>query len=187
MNLDKLKELIEVRVYHIPSMFEVPLHEHPAQDEVFYCIKGSGFGILEDEEIKLEVGDSFVAPAGKMHSVRCDDEIALTAFLVPNNRVICHCHQVRYGDIRKAMLDGARTVEDVAAMTGAAKACGTCKDEIEKIVSIACSCHNISMETVIELANNGVGTVEGIEKETGAGSTCGKCKMLLQSIVDTKK
>ena len=35
---------------------KVPLHKHDTKDEIFYCIKGSGFGVLEDREVGLTVG-----------------------------------------------------------------------------------------------------------------------------------
>lgn len=70
-------------IYHVPSDKKVPLHKHDKHDEIFYCIKGSGFGILENEEIELNVGETFIAPAGKIHSMRSDKEIYVCAFLVP--------------------------------------------------------------------------------------------------------
>lgn len=187
MDLNAIKEAIETKVYHIPSDFIVPLHEHATQDEVFYCIKGSGFGVLEDREVKLEVGDVFVAPAGSMHSMRSDGEIVVTAFLIPVNRIICHCKQVSYGDIRKAMVGGARTIEEIQEITGAGTGCGNCIKDIEKILAVACGCHNVSMETVVSAVENGADSVEKIEEITGAGANCGKCKLLLQNIIDIKK
>jgi len=83
MDLNSIKESIVKNVYHIPSDKKVPLHKHADQDEIFYCIKGSGFGVLEDSEVELNVGESFTVPAGTMHSVRSDGEIYVTAFLVP--------------------------------------------------------------------------------------------------------
>ena len=83
MDLDSIKESIVKNVYHIPSDKKVPLHKHAAQDEIFYCIKGSGFGVLEDSEVELKVGTSFTVPAGIMHSIRSDGEVYVTAFLVP--------------------------------------------------------------------------------------------------------
>ena len=83
MDLDSIKEAIVKKVYHIPSDKKVPLHKHADQDEVFYCIKGSGFGVLEDSEVELNVGDSFAVTAGTMHSVRSDREIYLAAVLIP--------------------------------------------------------------------------------------------------------
>jgi AraC family transcriptional regulator, transcriptional activator of pobA len=53
------------------------------QDEILYCIKGSGFGVLEDGEIELNKGESFIAPAGAMHSLRSDGDFYVTAFIIP--------------------------------------------------------------------------------------------------------
>ena len=83
MELEKIKETIVTHVYHIHSEKKVPLHRHQDKDEIFYCIKGEGFGVLEDREMELTVGNVFIAPAGVMHSVRSDSEIFVTAFLVP--------------------------------------------------------------------------------------------------------
>ena len=44
---------IITKVYHIPSDAKVPPHEHETQDEVLYCIKGSGFVVLADGEVEL--------------------------------------------------------------------------------------------------------------------------------------
>ena len=83
MNLDSIKEAIVKNVYHIPSDKKVPLHKHEDKDEIFYCIKGAGFGVLENSEVELTVGTSFTVPAGTMHSVRSDEEVYVAAFLVP--------------------------------------------------------------------------------------------------------
>lgn len=83
MDLDSIKESIVTNVYHVPSDRKVPLHKHAEQDEIFYCIKGSGFGVLEDGEVELGVGTSFIVPAGTMHSLRSDGELYVSAFLVP--------------------------------------------------------------------------------------------------------
>jgi len=83
MDLDLIKEALKVHVYHIPSDKNVPMHKHDDLDEIFYCIKGSGFGVLEDSEVMMNVGDTFVVPAGVMHSLRSDEELYVTAQLVP--------------------------------------------------------------------------------------------------------
>lgn len=69
MDLNSIKDSIVKNVYHVPSDKNVPLHDHKNHDEVFYCIKGTGFGILEDQEIELNVGDVFIAPAKQKHSL----------------------------------------------------------------------------------------------------------------------
>lgn len=83
MDLQNVKENITTNVYHIDSERKVPLHKHANHDEIFYCIKGSGFGILENKEIELTVGKAFIVPAGAMHSMRTDDNIYVTSFLIP--------------------------------------------------------------------------------------------------------
>ena len=83
MDLDAIKEGIVTHVYHIPPDKTVPLHKHNNKDEGFYCIKGSGFGALEDREVELTPGDSFIVPAGVMHSLRSDAELFVCAFLIP--------------------------------------------------------------------------------------------------------
>ena len=83
MDLNSIKEAIVTNVYHIPSDKKVPLHKHAEQDEIFYCIKGSGFGVLEDEEIELTVGKAFIVPAGIMHSLRSEEDFYVSSFLIP--------------------------------------------------------------------------------------------------------
>ncbi len=83
MDLNAIKDSIVKNVYHIPSDKKVPLHKHEDQDEIFYCIKGSGFGVLEDGEVELSVGKAFIAPAKILHSLRSDGDLYVSAFLIP--------------------------------------------------------------------------------------------------------
>jgi|GEM_PF-116035 len=187
VDFESLKEGLETKTYLVPPSVKVPLHEHATQDEIFYCVKGNGIGIVDDKEFRFSPSDVFIAPAGTMHSVRSDETLFLMAFLIPVNRIICHCKQVSYIDIRKAMVQGARTVEDIKAITGAGTACGNCIKDIEKILSLACGCKMVTVEDVVKAVENGANTVEKIGEVTGAGTDCGKCKMLLQNIIDLKK
>lgn len=83
MDTEAIKKSIVTNVYHINSETKIPLHRHVNQDEIFYCIKGSGFGVTDQDEIEFKIGDSFIAPAGTMHSLRTDGDLYVTAFLVP--------------------------------------------------------------------------------------------------------
>lgn len=103
------------------------------------------------------------------------------------DKIICRCKNVSYIDIRKAMIAGARTLDEIKEMTGAATGCGRCASEIEKILASVCGCKNVSLETVLEAVNNGADTTEKVAEITGAGSGCGRCKVLVQNIIDTKK
>ena len=64
------------------------------------------------------------------------------------DKIICHCKQVSYIDIRKAMIAGARTVQEIKDMTGAATGCGRCVGEIENILASVCGCKGVSLEDV---------------------------------------
>ncbi|WML32567.1 cupin domain-containing protein [Clostridium sp. OS1-26] len=80
MNLENIKESIVTNVYHIPADKKVALHKHPKHDEIFYCIKGEGFGVLEDREVELTIGKAFIVPAGEMHALRSDSNLYVSSF-----------------------------------------------------------------------------------------------------------
>jgi quercetin dioxygenase-like cupin family protein len=83
MDLNAVKEAIVTNVYHVTSETKVPLHKHDEKDEIFYCIKGSGFGVLENSEIELTVGKEFIVKSGVMHSLRSDEDLYVNSFLIP--------------------------------------------------------------------------------------------------------
>lgn len=83
MDLESIKKGIVTNVYHISADEKVPLHKHPKHDEVFYCIKGAGFGVFEDREVELTVGKAFIVPVGIMHALRTDGDLYVTSFLIP--------------------------------------------------------------------------------------------------------
>ncbi len=83
MNVEKFKEAVINKVYHITSNRKVPLHQHPKHDEVFYCVKGPGSGVLENREVALIRGKAFIVPAGTLHSLRTDSDLYVTSSLIP--------------------------------------------------------------------------------------------------------
>ena len=56
MDLNAIERSNCKNVYHLTSDTNVPLHKHETKDEMFYCVKGSGFDVLEDKEVELTVG-----------------------------------------------------------------------------------------------------------------------------------
>lgn len=100
------------------------------------------------------------------------------------NSTICGCKNVDYLTIRKAMVEGARTVAEIQDMTGAGTGCGGCIPEIEKILASVCGCKGTSLNAVVEAVKNGADTTEKVAEQTGAGSACGRCKVLVQAIID---
>ena len=83
MDLEAIKAGVVTNVYHLDVDKKWPIHKHDTQDEVFYCIKVSGFGVLENGEQELKVGDAFIVRAGVMHSLRTDENLFVTSFLIP--------------------------------------------------------------------------------------------------------
>jgi quercetin dioxygenase-like cupin family protein len=83
MDLEEIKSAIKTNVYYITSDKKVALHKHQKHDELFYCIKGSGYGVLENNEIELKVGEVFNVPAGTLHALRTDENFWVGSFLIP--------------------------------------------------------------------------------------------------------
>ncbi len=108
------------------------------------------------------------------------------------NREICTTNKVDYLSIRKAMTSGARTVDELAELTGVCTECEGCKNELDNILSSVCGCKKVSLEAVVNAVKSGADTVEKVGEITGAGTgvdqetgeECGKCKGLIQNIID---
>lgn len=83
MDLDEIKSKIVTNVYHIKSDKEVALHKHQNHNELFYGIKGEGFGVLEHEEVEITVGKVFIVPVGTLHSLRTNSNLWVSSFLIP--------------------------------------------------------------------------------------------------------
>ena len=103
------------------------------------------------------------------------------------NKMICVCKQVDYITIRKAMIQGARTVEEIKQMTGAGTGCGRCVGAIEEILASVCGCKKTSLADVVDAVKNGADTVEKVGEVTGAGTACGRCKALIENVFELKK
>ena len=100
------------------------------------------------------------------------------------NRIICEKNNVDYISIRKAMCGGARTIEEVAEMSGVCTTCEGCKNELEKILLSVCGCKGVSLKDVVDAVKNGADTVEKVGEITGAGTDCGRCKALVANIIE---
>lgn len=102
-------------------------------------------------------------------------------------RKICRCRNVSYLEIKQAMKSGARDIEDIMELTGAATCCGGCTSEILSILDSVCTCNSVSMKEVVDAVNNGADSVDKVGDMTKAGTTCGRCRPLIQNIVELKK
>ena len=48
--------------------------------------------------------------------------------------IICHCNQITYETIKKAIDNGATSVEDITEFTDAGNACGYCIETLEQLI-----------------------------------------------------
>ncbi|MDF2685581.1 MAG: BFD-like [2Fe-2S]-binding protein [Clostridia bacterium] len=100
------------------------------------------------------------------------------------NRIICTKNNIEYITIRKAMIAGARSQDEIKEKAGVCGECEGCKAELEHILSSVCGCMKVSLQAVIDAVKNGADTVEKVGKATGAGTDCGRCKPLIQNVID---
>lgn len=102
------------------------------------------------------------------------------------NKMICTTNEVDYSTIRKAMCQGARTVEELIEKTGVCTTCEGCKSELNNILSSVCGCKEVSLKAVIDAVKNGANTVEKVGEVTGAGTgeDCGRCQALIANIIE---
>lgn len=99
-------------------------------------------------------------------------------------RVICTKNEIFYGDIRKAMCEGARSKEEIIEKAGVCGECEGCESELQGILESVCGCMNVSLETVVNAVKAGNTEVDQVVEATGAGSDCGRCKALIANIIE---
>lgn len=103
------------------------------------------------------------------------------------NKMICEKNNVDYVTIRKAMCNGARSVEDLKDSVNTCGECSGCKENLDKILSLACGCKQVQLKDVVEAVKNGADSVEKVGEATGAGTVCGRCQGLIQNIISLKR
>ena len=102
-------------------------------------------------------------------------------------RKICRCRNVSYLDIKQAMTSGARDIEDIMEVTGAATCCGGCTSELLSLLDSVCSCNSVSINEVIDSVKYGADSIDKVGEITKAGTTCGRCIPLIESIINLEK
>lgn len=60
-----------------------------------------------------------------------------------DNKKICRCRNISYLDIKNAIKSGARDIEDIMELTGAATCCGGCTSEVLTILESHCTSNSI--------------------------------------------
>jgi nitrogen fixation NifU-like protein len=78
--------------------------------------------VLGDKALRAAI-DDYYAKNNLKHKIKKEQ-----------TKLICQCMNVTDKDIKEAIAHGAKTYEDIQAMTKAGTVCGQCKDEIENIL-----------------------------------------------------
>ncbi len=50
------------------------------------------------------------------------------------DKIVCNCLDVTNGMIKDAVENGANTLEEVQEITGAGTVCGTCIDDVQRLI-----------------------------------------------------
>ena len=102
------------------------------------------------------------------------------------DKLICTRNNVYYSTTRKAMVQGARTIDEMIEIAGVCNACDGCNANLEGILSSVCGCENVSLKAVVDAVKDGADTVEkvGIVTKAGTGEGCGRCQVLIQNIIE---
>lgn len=98
-------------------------------------------------------------------------------------KIICYTNQIDYIEIRKAMIRGARTKEELQEMAGVCLTCAGCVEELDKILTSVCGCQQIALSEVVQVVNDGATTVDEVVEATNAGSMCGRCQALIANVI----
>ena len=103
--------------------------------------------------------------------------------------IVCDKNNVSYLDIRKAMVKGMRTADEVNKTAGTCGSCQGCATSLEWILSTVCRCRAVPLKAVVDAVKNGADTAEkvGIATKAGTADDCGKCKILIKNIIELKK
>lgn len=102
------------------------------------------------------------------------------------DRIICNKNKVYYSTIRKAMVQGARSIDEIKEMAGVCNDCEGCETQLQGILSSVCGCEEVSLKAVLDAIKGGADTVEKVGQITkaGTGKDCGRCQALIQNIID---
>lgn len=106
---------------------------------------------------------------------------------VDSNKVVCGCFNVTEQDIRNAVNGGAKSFEEVQAITKVGTGCGGCIVKNEDLVNellirkkieenqIVCGCFKVTAQDIVKAVRNGAKSFEDVQAVTKVGTGCGNC------------
>lgn len=104
-----------------------------------------------------------------------------------NNKVVCECFKVTEQDLEQAIKNGAKSFEDVQAITKVGTGCGKCTDSVKTLVNdlllkrkidenqVVCGCFKVTVQDLEQAIKNGAKSFEEVQAITKVGTGCGNC------------
>lgn len=113
-----------------------------------------------------------------------------------NNKVVCGCYNVTIQDLNNAVKNGAKSFEEVQAITKVGTGCGRCvagnKELVNELIirkkidenQIVCGCFNVTAGDIVAAVKNGAKSFEDVQAVTKVGTGCGRCIEGNKALVD---
>ncbi|WP_234117105.1 (2Fe-2S)-binding protein [Clostridium hydrogenum] len=113
-----------------------------------------------------------------------------------DSKVVCGCHKVTEDDLKNEVKNGAKSFEEVQAVTKVGTGCGHCLENNKELVNeliikrkldgneIVCGCFKVKAEDVVNAVKNGAKSFEEVQAITKVGTGCGRCVEGNKALVD---
>jgi len=104
-----------------------------------------------------------------------------------DNKVVCGCFKVAVQDLNNAIKNGAKSFEEVQAVTKIGTGCGKCVESNKALVNglllskkidenqVVCGCFKVTVQDLNNAIKNGAKSFKEVQAITKVGTGCGKC------------
>ena len=104
-----------------------------------------------------------------------------------DDKVVCGCYKVTEQDLNNAIKNGAKSFEEVQAITKVGTGCGRCVESNKVLVNkliiankidenaIVCGCFKVTVQDLNNAIKNGAKSFEEVQAITKVGTGCGNC------------
>lgn len=108
-----------------------------------------------------------------------------------SSTLVCNCMKVTVDDVKDAIKNGAKSFEDVQAITKAGTGCGNCTHSVKGLVNsltmdnstVVCGCMKVTVKDIKDAIKSGAKSFEDVQEITKVSTGCGNCKESVQALV----
>jgi len=113
-----------------------------------------------------------------------------------DNKVVCGCFKVTQQDLNNAIKNGAKSFEEVQAVTKVGTGCGNCVENNRTLVNglllskkidenqIVCGCFKVTVQDLNNAIKKGAKSFKEVQAITKVGTGCGNCVESNKVLVD---